>query len=52
MQVNDRVALNPGEFMDFLLGWFGVDIAGDDTSLEEASEAPADEAESSEEAGE
>ena len=25
-----RVGFSPGEFLDFLLGWFGVDIAGDD----------------------
>ncbi len=25
-----RVGFSPGEFLDFLLGWFGADIAGDD----------------------
>lgn len=25
-----RAGFNPAEFLDFLLGWFGVDIAGDD----------------------
>ena len=30
---------NPAEFLDFLLGWFGVDIAGDDVMLE-ARESP------------
>lgn len=25
-----RLGFNPGELLDFLLGWFGVDIAGDD----------------------
>lgn len=28
--VGARVGFSPGEFVDFLLGWFGVDIAGDD----------------------
>ena len=28
-----RVAFSPGEFVDFFLGWFGVDIAGDDVPL-------------------
>ena len=28
-----RAGLSPGEFLDFLLGWFGVDIAGDDRGL-------------------
>lgn len=27
------VGFSPGEFLDFLLGWFGVDIAGDDRAL-------------------
>lgn len=27
-----RVGFSPGEFVDFLLGWFGLDIAGDDTT--------------------
>ena len=25
-----KVGFSPGEFVDFLLGWFGLDIAGDD----------------------
>lgn len=25
-----RVGVNPGEFLDFVLGWFGVDLYGDD----------------------
>ncbi|MCI0343109.1 MAG: tetratricopeptide repeat protein [Planctomycetales bacterium] len=25
-----RAGFSPGEFLDFLLGWFGLDIAGDD----------------------
>jgi hypothetical protein len=25
-----RAGFSPGEFLDFLLGWFGIDIAGDD----------------------
>ena len=29
-----RAGFSPGELLDFLLGWFGVDIAGDDRSLE------------------
>ncbi|MCZ6690087.1 MAG: hypothetical protein O7H41_10820 [Planctomycetota bacterium] len=28
--VGVRVGFSPGEFLDFLLGWVGVDIAGDD----------------------
>ena len=28
-----RAGFSPGEFVDFLLGWFGVDIAGDDRLL-------------------
>ena len=28
-----RVGFSPGEFVDFLLGWFGVDIAGDDREM-------------------
>ena len=27
------VGFSPGEFLNFLLGWFGVDIAGDDVPL-------------------
>ncbi|MCZ6691122.1 MAG: hypothetical protein O7H41_16160 [Planctomycetota bacterium] len=28
-----RAGFSPGEFVDFLLGWFGVDIAGDDVRV-------------------
>ena len=28
-----RAGFSPGELLDFLLGWFGVDIAGDDRGL-------------------
>lgn len=28
--VGVRVGVSPGEILDFLLGWFGIDIAGDD----------------------
>ena len=28
-----RVGFSPGQFADFLLGWFGLDIAGDDTKV-------------------
>ena len=34
MQENDCADFSPGEFVDFFLGWFGVDIAGDDVPLE------------------
>ena len=30
-----RVGFSPGELVDFLLGWFGADIAGDDRRLED-----------------
>ncbi|MCI0341317.1 MAG: hypothetical protein L0216_09240 [Planctomycetales bacterium] len=29
-----RVGFSPGEFLDFVLGWFGIDIAGDDRAYE------------------
>ena len=29
------LGFSPGEFVDFLLGWFGLDIAGDDRALPE-----------------
>ena len=32
--IGARAGFSPGEFLDFLLGWFGVDIAGDDHRLE------------------
>ena len=31
--VGVRVGFSPGEFVDFVLGWFGLDIAGDDREL-------------------
>jgi hypothetical protein len=31
-----EVAVRPGEFLDFLLGWFGLDLAGDDGVAETA----------------
>jgi len=33
-----RVGFSPGEFVDFVLGWFGVDIAGDDRVLAVAAD--------------
>ncbi|MCI0651938.1 MAG: hypothetical protein L0Z55_08645 [Planctomycetes bacterium] len=38
--VGARAGFNPGELLDFFLGWFGVDIYGDDVSR---GEAPPDE---------
>ena len=32
-----RLGFSPGEFVDFLLGWFGLDIAGDDRALNRCS---------------
>lgn len=29
-----RLGFSPGEFLDFVLGWFGLDIAGDDRAFE------------------
>ena len=49
--VGARVGFSPGEFLDFLLGWFGVDIAGDDVGLEEPSDTPTDGVEPQKEAG-
>jgi len=31
--ITARAGFSPGEFLDFLLGWFGVDIAEDDHGL-------------------
>ena len=31
--VTAKAGFSPGEFVDFLLGWFGVDIAGNDRGL-------------------
>lgn len=36
-----RVGVNPGEFVDFLLGWFGVDMYGDDLERRRAEDAAA-----------
>ena len=36
-----RVGFSLGDFADFLLGWFGADIAGDDRPFEPASSAGA-----------
>ncbi|MCZ6691917.1 MAG: hypothetical protein O7H41_20205 [Planctomycetota bacterium] len=33
-KVGVRAGFSPGEFVDFFLGWFGVDIAGDDVPLQ------------------
>ncbi len=33
--VNCRVGLSPGEFVDFLAGWFGIDVGVDDVVYEE-----------------
>jgi hypothetical protein len=33
-----RLGFNPGEFLDFLLGWFGVSIYGDDREAERERE--------------
>ncbi|MCI0342602.1 MAG: hypothetical protein L0216_15920 [Planctomycetales bacterium] len=38
-----RAGVSPGEFLDFLLGWFGLDIAGDDTRLRPRGGAPREE---------
>lgn len=37
--VYTKVGFSPGEFVDFLLGWFGADIAGDDRPLKTPEEA-------------
>jgi hypothetical protein len=41
---NIRVGFRAGQFVDFLLGWFGLDIGYDDTPLPESSAAPPPEA--------
>ena len=33
-----RAGFNPGELVDFLLGWFGVDIYGDDCGVVESND--------------
>lgn len=35
-----RMGVNPGEFVDFLLGWFGIDIFNDDDRLKNRRTAP------------
>ena len=47
-----RAGFSPGEFLDFLLGWVGIDIAGDDVELEEADTLEKDDARKQDEAGE
>ncbi|MCZ6691298.1 MAG: hypothetical protein O7H41_17055 [Planctomycetota bacterium] len=37
-----RAGFSPGEFVDFFLGWFGVDIARDDVAVE-TGEPPVEE---------
>ena len=46
--IGARVGFSPGEFLDFLLGWVGIDIAEDDVGLE-SDEPPPEEAESARE---
>ena len=38
--VGVTVGFNPAEFADFLLGWFGLDLAGDDREKEGAETGP------------
>ncbi len=47
-----RVGFSPGEFLDFLLGWVGIDIAGDDKPLGVLHATPSDEKRPTQEAGE
>ncbi len=49
--VGARAGFSPGEFLDFLLGWVGIDIAGDDVGGEEVPEPSPGEAEPQREAG-
>jgi len=35
-----RAGFNPGELLDFLLGWFGIDIYGDDLEARKLKEEP------------
>ena len=35
---HDAAGVNPGELADFALGWFGVDIYGDDTESRSGNE--------------
>lgn len=35
---HDAADVNPGELADFALGWFGVDIYGDDTESRSGNE--------------
>jgi hypothetical protein len=36
-----RVGFNPGEALDFLFGWFNLDLFGDDLSSQAAAAIPA-----------
>ncbi len=38
--VGARAGVSPGELLDFVLGWFGIDIAGDDKKPESRSQEP------------
>ncbi len=35
-----KAGFSPGELADFLLGWFGADIAGDDRALASSEGGP------------
>ncbi len=41
-----HVGFSPGEFADFMLGWFGLDIAGDDTASLKHEKEPAEKSQS------
>jgi hypothetical protein len=45
-----RVGFSPGQFLDFLLGWFGPDIGDDDTEPQSAPQSDMSEAEARQEA--
>lgn len=34
-----RLGFNPGELLDFTLGWFGIDIYGDDIEMKKSNKA-------------
>lgn len=38
--VGARAGVSPGELLDFVLGWFGIDIAGDDARTDPGPAAP------------
>ena len=42
--VGVRLGFSPGESVDWLLGWFGLDLSGDDARLREAAVRPAESA--------